>query len=123
MTNAEKFKQIFGIYATELWAMPEEKFLEWLNAEALEQDRWIPFKRRKATEDDGTSFDYIMEGHLPEDGQTILITIKSDGHEPVQVDTYYGGGGEECYLDSGYSLCDEAIAWRPLPEQYTEEES
>ena len=36
MTNAEKFKQLFGIYATELWAMPEETFLEWLNAEALE---------------------------------------------------------------------------------------
>lgn len=42
MNNAEKFKQLFGIYATELWAMPEEKFLEWLNAEAPEQDRWIP---------------------------------------------------------------------------------
>lgn len=37
MTNAGKFKQLFGIYATELWAMPEEKFLEWLNAEALEK--------------------------------------------------------------------------------------
>lgn len=37
MTNAEKFKQFFGIYATELWAMPEEKFLEWLNAEVLEK--------------------------------------------------------------------------------------
>ena len=37
MNNAEKFKQLFGIYATELWAMPEEKFLEWLNAEALEK--------------------------------------------------------------------------------------
>lgn len=37
MTNAEKFKQLFGIYATELWAMSEEKFLEWLNAEALEK--------------------------------------------------------------------------------------
>ena len=37
MTNAEKFKQIFGLYATELWAMPEEKFLEWLNAEVLEK--------------------------------------------------------------------------------------
>jgi len=91
--------------------------------EKQEQDRWIPFKRRKATEDDGTSFDYIMEGSLPEDGQTILITIKPDGHEPVQVDTYYGGGGEECALDSGYSLCDEVIAWRPLPEAYTEDEA
>lgn len=32
MTNAEKFKQLFGIYATELWAMPEEEFLKWLNS-------------------------------------------------------------------------------------------
>lgn len=31
MTNADKFKQLFGIYATELWAMPENDFLEWLN--------------------------------------------------------------------------------------------
>lgn len=54
---------------------------------------------------------------------TALITVKPDGHEPVQVDTYYGGGGEGCYLDSGYSLCDEATAWRPLPKPYTEEES
>ena len=32
MTNAEAFEYDFGIYATELWAMPEAKFLEWLNA-------------------------------------------------------------------------------------------
>ena len=33
MTNADKFEQLFGIYATELWAMPESDFLEWLNKE------------------------------------------------------------------------------------------
>ena len=33
MTNAERFKSIFGIYATELWAMSEPEFLEWLNVE------------------------------------------------------------------------------------------
>lgn len=33
MTNAEAFRYDFGIYATELWAMTEEQFLEWLNAE------------------------------------------------------------------------------------------
>jgi len=33
MTNADKFKQIFGLYATELWAKPESEFLKWLNAE------------------------------------------------------------------------------------------
>ena len=34
MTNAEKFKRTFGLYATELWAKPEKEFLEWLNADA-----------------------------------------------------------------------------------------
>lgn len=33
MNNAEKFKQIFELYATELWAKPESEFLTWLNAE------------------------------------------------------------------------------------------
>lgn len=36
-TNADKFRKVFGIYATELWAMPEAKFLEWLNAERSEK--------------------------------------------------------------------------------------
>ena len=90
--------------------------------EKQEKDRWRPFKYREATEDDDTSYDYIMECELPEDGQTVLVTIQTKGHEPVQVDTYYGGGGEECALDSGYALCEEAIAWKPLPEPYEPEE-
>lgn len=35
MTNADKFKSLFGIYATELWAMPEKDFLKWINSEAI----------------------------------------------------------------------------------------
>ena len=35
--NADKFREVFGIYATELWAMPEAKFLEWLNAKGSEK--------------------------------------------------------------------------------------
>ena len=31
--NAELFKQTFGLYATEVWAMKEADFLKWLNAE------------------------------------------------------------------------------------------
>ena len=36
MINADKFEQVFGIYATELWAKPEKEFLEWLNSEVQE---------------------------------------------------------------------------------------
>ena len=34
MTNADKFKAIFGLYVTELWSKSEKEFLEWLNADA-----------------------------------------------------------------------------------------
>ena len=36
MTNADKFKEIFGLYATELWGKPEKEFLEWLNEDVSE---------------------------------------------------------------------------------------
>jgi len=32
MTNADLFKAIFGLYATEVWAKSEQDFLEWLNS-------------------------------------------------------------------------------------------
>ena len=44
MTNAEKFQKVFGYYATEMWAKPEKEFLEWINAEALEQEPIISCK-------------------------------------------------------------------------------
>ena len=33
MTNAELFKKVFGIYAEEFWAYPEEKMLDWLTSD------------------------------------------------------------------------------------------
>jgi len=38
MTNADKFKRTFGLYATEVWAMPEQDFLEWLNSEEMNKE-------------------------------------------------------------------------------------
>ncbi len=36
MTNAEKFKQMFGIYLEEFWSMSEKEMLEFINAEYKE---------------------------------------------------------------------------------------
>lgn len=33
MNNADKFKSTFGLYATEVWAMLEKEFIDWLNKE------------------------------------------------------------------------------------------
>lgn len=41
------------------------------------------------------------------------------GHEEVQQDEFYSDDG--CYLDSGYAIGAEAVAWMPLPEPYKEE--
>ena len=101
MNNAEKFKQLFGIYATELWAMPEEKFLEWLNAEALEkqeQDRWTP-----------------CNGRLPEKEGCYLVTIKYDHERRYSKTAWYCG--------DGWFARQDIIAWRFTPEPYTEEEA
>ena len=48
MTNAEAFYYDFGIYATELWAMTEAQFLEWLNADCdRERPNAVPVVRCK----------------------------------------------------------------------------
>jgi hypothetical protein len=33
MNNAEKFREVFGMFATEVWAMPEDTFLKWLKSD------------------------------------------------------------------------------------------
>lgn len=38
MKNAELFKKVFGIYAEEFWAYPEEKMLDWLTSDAPTSD-------------------------------------------------------------------------------------
>ena len=99
MTNAEKFKQLFGIYATELWAMPEEKFLEWLNAETGQD--WIPVTER-----------------LPEIHKDVLVRDREVSD--VYVSYYCGGGYWNTDTDGANN---RIIAWRPLPEAYMEEEA
>lgn len=37
MTNAELFKQTFGRYATDVWSLPEDEFLKWLNADVQQK--------------------------------------------------------------------------------------
>ena len=105
MNNAEKFKQLFGIYATELWAMPEEKFLEWLNAEALEkqeQDRWVPVTER-----------------LPEENGTYLACYE----DATVVLDWFNGKWFFYRTNPAVEETGTIIAWRPLPEPYTEEEA
>lgn len=85
--------------------------------------KWIPFRSRELDEEekaDHPEWDCMMCSPLPDDGQRILVTIKCRNHEAVQFDEFYNDS-DGCYLDSGYELVDEAIAWMPLPEPYKED--
>lgn len=71
MTNAEAFRYDFGINATELWAMTEAQFLEWLNADCdRERPNAVPVVRCKDCVwyyqyclTDGTMFEHCRRGY------------------------------------------------------------
>lgn len=77
------------------------------------EQKWIPFEQKLNKE----TMLYELSSPLPEEKQHILVSIDMEGHEPVQDDYFYYDGGV-CYLDSGYGIVEEAVAWMPLPEPY-----
>ena len=145
MTNAEKFKQLFGIYATELWAMPEEKFLEWLNAEAGQD--WIPVTERlpEVNRDVllSSNMGNVYAGHRDTTDFIYKVTDKNgrelwaydpeaytddiDSLPKTEDCAFSDNENTQSWLSvssANYNDRFEGItAWRPLPEAYTEEES
>ena len=88
-----------------------------------EEPEWIPFKTRPLTDEekeDHPEWDIIVDCQLPENGQQILVSCDIAGHERVQFDEFYDDAG--VYLDSGYEIGREAVAWMPLPKPYHEAE-
>ena len=123
MKNADKFKSVFGLYATELWAMPEGEFLRWLNSEYTEtEQRWIPVKWHDCTDEEREKYGFsddiavVSDNVMPDDNQEILVTTS---HGYVEKDVCYIDDGFS--LDSGYDWVGDIIAWMPLPEPYREE--
>lgn len=114
MTNADKFKHLFGIYATELWAMSENDFLEWLNADAQDMPtgKWIPCSER-----------------LPEVGTYVLVSKKplSFRSNLPNVCTAHRSrdprSGKEEWNDMLFGKLDDddVLAWIPLPEPYVDD--
>lgn len=104
MTNADKFKHLFGIYATELWAMPESDFLEWLNADAQDMPtgKWIPCSER-----------------LPDNDDFVIVTILDErGDTPYRYSDFgWYFDRAKCWIIDAEERTD-VIAWMPLPTPY-----
>ena len=126
MTNADKFKNIFGLYATELWSMPEKDFLEWLNSEVMNcseiPNNWIPCSERlPEVHETGNSFSGIYMKSYP-----VLVYGVPEYEEECgfHVVTY-------CDDLNGYTYWSTEIdavtingvkAWMPLPTPYQPKE-
>lgn len=120
MTNAKKFEQIFGIYATELWAMQEEEFLAWLNAEAKTED-WIPCSER-LPDDDG---EYLITEKYS-NAFPPIISLVQFSNDLYKVDWHdfrdkKGKAGFYQYdSEWGYVEVSGVIAWQKTPKPYKE---
>lgn len=102
VTNAEAFKRLFeGLYATELWSMPESHFLEWLNSEYVGSA--LPeYLDRPVCQCCGKPIDHLMVNMFAYDGsdsfrRTELAYIKDS--DCVTIDTTQHW--------TGYDLDDE----------------
>ena len=83
---------------------------------------WIPFEVRKPDAEElemHPDWCFVVDSQLPEDGDRILVSVSMKGHEFVQYDEFCHD--DYIYLDSGYEIGTEALAWMPLPEPYKPE--
>ena len=58
MSNDELFRRVFGIYAEEFWAYPEEKMLDWLTSNVPDTNVWDLISRQAAID---AIKDYIVD--------------------------------------------------------------
>ena len=140
MNNAKRFNDVFGIYATELWAMPEKEFLEWLNAKAdLSAIRDESLRINKAYDDgcktgyEQARFDYEQKWipvteRLPEEddyrpcyGHDDGVVWWANDMGIIGLGWYYNSTGQWAYYDEfthSEQSVGKVLAWMPLPEPY-----
>ena len=123
MTNKEAIKELKGlqkfINGTRLKGEIRVEALD-LAIKALENSSWIPIKTRELTaeeKEENPDITFMWDCPLPDDAQDVLITTCWGD---VKICTF-------CVDDLGSYFDemdeDEVLAWMPLPEPYTKEDS
>lgn len=99
MTNADKFKEIFGLYATELWVMLEVDFLKWLNADYTTE---LQTKRGRAMKMTPKEFAEKMQLIVDEENTEL-------GH--IEMDNLMCELLKSLGYEEGAEIFDNALKW------------
>lgn len=93
MTNREKFKSIFGVYAEEFWAYPKDKMLDWLQYDVPDTNvgKWIP----------------VSSGNLPDEGVNVITVVAFREWMEYKLNHIIDKESREWYWD-------HVVAWMPI---------
>ena len=122
MTNADKFKSLFGLYATELWAMPEKDFLKWLNSEVSNSSEspngWIPCTPETMPEEHEWLGTKKFGTTISDE---VYVTFENPKGERFCKHLSFQNGElnhyDQHHIDVWYKG-SKPIAWMPLPAPY-----
>lgn len=118
MTNADKFKGIFGIYATELWAKSEKEFLEWLNEDVPDTNVGDMISRQAAIV--AVKYALLAWSNMPQwrDDKITEALVKQPSVDAVEIvrckDCKHRYHSVECPCQS----YDHFYSWMPADDWY-----
>ena len=146
MTNREKFKSIFGVYAEEFWAYPKDKMLDWLQYDVPETNVGDMISRQAAIDTidkyigtfdaidrnylDGLKTAKKLMMQLPFAQQWIPVTERLPEYGEKVLVTFYNKdigrrliGISYCYVQKEGFFSDTPfdyapVAWCELPEPW-----
>lgn len=90
------------------------------------EQSWIPVRYHEITEEErkkeGFPDDrrYLIDSVLPEDGQEILVSIRTIPPGTAVDFATCAYEDEGAYLEEGYDWIEDVTAWMPIPEPYKE---
>ena len=126
MTNADKFKSLFGIYATELWSMPEKDFLKWLNSEVSNYSEspngWIPCTPETMPEEHEWLGTKKFGTTISDE---VYVTFENPNGERFCKHLSFQNGELSHHDKHCIDVCckgSKPIAWMPLPPVYRGDE-
>ena len=104
MNNSELFKKVFGIYAEEFWAYPEEKMLDWLTSNVPDRNVGDMIFRQDAIDATWEKMTYTEQWYVLTEVRKRLKALPSAQSDIVEKLLAAGKQGKESRIYIGGRL-------------------